>query len=42
MLEVIFPFAFHPFHHLPLAETLTALAPSALAQQQTLTLFFVL
>lgn len=35
MLEVIFQIAFHSFHHLPLA----ALAPSALAQQQTTSCF---
>lgn len=38
-MEANFPFAFHSVPHLLLAETLTALAPSALAQQQPLILF---
>lgn len=38
-LEASFPFAFYFILHLPLAGTLTALAPSALAQQQPLILF---
>lgn len=40
IMKHIFTFAFQSLHHLPLAEALTALAPSALAQQQTLVPFF--